>query len=290
MIQPQIKLFLSLVSIMLLTSIEVRAWSESGHAIITYLAYKRLPIEKKKALAEIIKQHPKWKEDFTPLPELTDVEEQTKWRIGRIGHWPDEAREYEEYNRPTWHYQLGASMTMGRIDGIAIPKDPVKLPDDATMQTQELHILQALELCRNVLKDRTEESSQRALAMCWVAHLVADLHQPCHSGSLYAPFVFADDSGDRGANRIRVGEQPLHAFWDQLLGNLYEKGDVNRRIYELTSDRVLMNRALTAMRRKNPQDWLRESRSIATQNVYAAEVQQAVRVAIESRQSTLASH
>ncbi len=265
----------------------VMAWAESGHAIISYLAYSQLPKEKQLAFEDLLRSHPNWNVDFVVPEELPIGLERKKWFIGRVGYWPDVARDYEEYNRPTWHFQLGACMTMGDVSNISIPTDPVELPANASLDTQELYVLQALELCNRVLSNKENPPEQRAIALCWVAHLIADLHLPCHSGSLYAESIFTDKDGDRGANRIQIGEQSLHAFWDKLLGDVYERGDVNRRIYELTNDPILTERAKIASEQREAKVWLLESRSVAEQYLYTAEIQQAIRAAIESRQEKL---
>ncbi len=279
-------LILALIAVVFKPS-SLFAWSESGHAIIAIMAHKMLPEDKQEALKALIEKHPNYKKDFRPPSELPTDAEREKWIIGRIGYWPDVARDYEEYNRPTWHYQLGASMTMGDVSRVPIPVDPVRLPSNATMQTQELYVLQALELTAKLLMNKKNSDADRAIAACWVAHLIGDMHLPCHSGSLYAPYVFDSDSGDRGANSIKIGDQRLHGLWDQLLGNDYERGDVNRRIFELTDDPKLVKRAKIATKQMNPQAWLLESRAAAVQYLYVGEVQQAIRAAIERRSSDL---
>jgi len=263
------------------------AWAEAGHAIIMMLARDRLTPEEQEKLQNLIAQHPNYAKDFTPPADFPEGVETEKWKIGRIGYWPDIARAYDEYNRPTWHYQLGVALTMGDVSGIDIPKDPGPLPKDATMSTQELYVLQALELCTKQLADKSIPDADRAIALCWVAHLIADLHLPCHSGSLYAESVFAEFDGDRGANRISIGELRLHGLWDQLLGNIYERGDVNRRVFEIKSNPELTNRFEVATQVADPHVWIDESRSIAVQFLYVGEVQQAIRAAIESKSTKL---
>lgn len=263
------------------------AWAESGHAIITIMAYQQLPPEKRKVFDELVKQHPNFKKDFTPPEALKAPAERSKWIVGRVGYWPDVARDYKEYDRPTWHYQLGANMTMGDVSGIPIPADPGPLPASATMETTSLYVLQAIELNYKILQDKNADPAKRAISLCWIAHLVADMHLPCHSGSLYAESVFKESDGDRGANRITVGEQKLHGLWDGLLGSRYDKGDINRRIVEITKDRELIKLRNNATDNMDTNVWLKESRDIAVQHVYVAEVQQAIRVAIERKQSFL---
>lgn len=93
-------------------------------------------------------------------------------------------------------------MTVGNMDGNAVPDRAGKLRPGSMLTTKELHIVQALELCRSVMKDRSQSDADRAIALCWIGHLVADAHQPCHAGSLYMEGVFEKQDGDRGANSI----------------------------------------------------------------------------------------
>ncbi len=265
----------------------VLGWAESGHAIIMMLARERLTPQEQEKLQKLIEQHPNYVKDFTPPVDFPEGIETEKWKIGRIGYWPDIARAYEEYNRPTWHYQLGAALTMGDVTCIDIPKDPGPLPEDATMSTQELYVLQALELCTKQLANKSIPDADRAIALCWVAHLIADLHLPCHSGSLYAESVFTESDGDRGANRIVIGELRLHGLWDQLLGNMYDRADVNRRVFEIHSNSELTTRFEVATQVVDPHTWIDESRAIAVQFLYVGEVQQAIRTAIESDSTKL---
>lgn len=135
------------------------------------------------------------------------MKNRNRYLIGRAGYWPDVARSQPKYNRPTWHYQLGETLSIGEVE---VPVDPVELDPKATLETQELYAIQAIHLCRNVLKD-SQSAGERALAVSWLCHLVADISQPCHAGSLYVEHVFPE--GDRGANSIPVKQgRNLHAL------------------------------------------------------------------------------
>lgn len=153
------------------------AFNEGGHHTIAVLAFRELPEARQKELIEILSEHPTYKRDFVP-PE--NVRNETEWLIGRAGYWPDVARAFEEWNRPSWHYQLGATGVIGDLD---VPEDPIQLPEDANLDLQELHVVQAIALCRGVLGSPDSTKSEQALAICWLCHLVADLHLPVHAGS-----------------------------------------------------------------------------------------------------------
>ena len=61
---------------------------------------------------------------------------------------------------------------------------------------------------------------EKAIHLCWVMHLVGDIHQPLHCVSLYCEQF---PNGDHGGNDslYRLGGKriiKLHPFWDELLG------------------------------------------------------------------------
>jgi hypothetical protein len=68
---------------------------------------------------------------------------------------------------------------------------------------------------------------------------------------------------------------------------MYDRGDVNRRVFEIKSNPELTRRFEVATEISDPNVWIEESRSIAVQFLYIDEVQQAVRAAIESESTKL---
>jgi hypothetical protein len=244
------------------------AWSEGGHHIISVLAFDLLSKEEQAKLLSTLEKHPRYQEDFAP-PDLPNDTEVARWRVGRAGYWPDVARRQPKFHRSTWHYELGESITLGKVN---VPDRPGPLPADATLETRNLYISQAIELCRLKIKD-TSSQEEKALALCWMAHLVADAHQPCHAGSLYMEGVFEEEDGDRGANRILTKQRGnLHALWDQLLGDRFTRNGVNKRTTEILGDVELVAFGVAAGMKPNPQSWLEESRSLAATNVYTPEI------------------
>jgi hypothetical protein len=201
---------------MLLMCGRVSAWSESGHHIIAVFAFDQLNEIEQNELLRILAAHPRNSEDFSPPDKIRNV---IRWRIGRAGYWPDVARRQPTYNRPTWHYQLASTLTIGSKTAVNIPATPGPCPELANLDTKELHIAQAFELCLRVMSTQSQQTSDRAIALTWLAHLVGDAHQPCHAGSLYVADVFP--IGDRGANSITtVQGNNLHALWDGLLSSM----------------------------------------------------------------------
>lgn len=256
------------------------AWSEGGHHIIVLIALSRLSPSERTKIKEILEKHPRFKEDFVPPEKLESDEEILRWQVGRAGYWPDVARKQPKYNRSKWHYELGSALVIGDASKFDVPDRPGVLPADATLETQDLYISQALPLCTKILSEKHHSDADRAIALCWVAHLVGDAHQPCHAGSLYMEKVFTEQDGDRGANRILTKQrQNMHALWDQLLGNDYSVSGVRNRLREISSDQELIKAAEAALAKEDglsPQTWLKESRKLAVENVYTPEVMQSL--------------
>jgi hypothetical protein len=265
------------LSLVLFSPSQSVAWWECGHHIIAVLAYDLLTEGEQERMLQILAAHPRYAVDFKPPKNIKTEDGLRHWLIGRAGYWPDVARRQPKYNRPTWHYQSAATLTIG--DDVSVPKSPGRLPDSATLETQDLHIAQAIELCRRVMSDRKRTASDRAVALSWLAHLVGDAHQPCHAGSLYAAGVFPD--GDRGANGIPLKQtRNLHGLWDSLLGKEYDATEVRRRIRAIRNDGEIMAHGRDCLKRKhtlNPSTWLSESRAGALTHVYTPEILTPVR-------------
>ena len=256
------------------------AWSEGGHHVIALLAYDLLTDAEQAEVLSILEDHPRFSDDFRPPRRIRDAE---RWRIGQAGFWPDVARRQPKYNRPNWHYQPGAALTVGNEVLMNIPQSPEPCPADANLDSEELHIAQAVELCRRILNDQDQPAGNRAIALSWLAHLVADAHQPCHAGSLFAEDVFP--GGDRQANLIEIVQgKNLHALWDGLLGQRYDEQEVSNQIESITHGGDAMKAGPGALKRPDPLDpltWIDESRTHARSLVYSTEVMGPIRATAE---------
>ncbi|MDH4022851.1 MAG: S1/P1 nuclease [Gammaproteobacteria bacterium] len=152
-------------------SAPARAFGPSGHRIVGYLADRHLCSKTRAALRPLLAGQ-----------TLADA-----------GTWPDKIRRQPEWEhtRP-WHY-INVS-DHGSVARVA-------------RQSSD-NVLAALARFENELADTSLSDQQRRLALRFVAHFVADIHQPLHVGR----------AGDRGGNLIpvRVGKRKtnLHAVWD----------------------------------------------------------------------------
>lgn len=262
--------------LILLTPTLAQAWSACGHHVVALIAYDRLTEDEQVRLRELLAEHPRYAEDFDPPAKVNNPE---RWRVGLSGYWPDVARG-TPYDRPTWHYQLGATLVIG--DKVEVPDTPGPLPAGATLDTKELHVARAIKLCRRVMANRDAPPEDRAVALCWLAHLVGDSHQPCHAGSLYAAEAFP--RGDRGGNSIEVHNgRNLHALWDGLLGRSYFENRVRREVFEINDDDRYVAKAEAGADNLDPMEWLEESREYSRRFAYTAEVLAPIRAVAEGK-------
>jgi hypothetical protein len=254
------------------------SWSEGAHHVIGLIAFDSMKPEAQKRLLEILAAHPKFSTDFKT--KLKDKKQVGHFMLGTAAYWPDVARDYPEYNRPSWHYQLGATLQIGNPP--KVPSTPGRVPAGATLATNDLHITQAIELCRETLRGSAPDS-EKAIAVCWLAHLVGDAHQPCHAGSLYVEGIFPGPTGDRGANSIPTKQRRnLHAVWDGLLGTSSKANDVSRRAAEVRQDKDGWKLAEASGANLEPSQWLSESVEVSKRFVYTPDVLSAVEAAQRS--------
>jgi len=248
------------------------AWWDCGHHVIASIAFDKLKPEERALFLDLLKHHPRYAEDFTVPDALKDDElTANRWRFGAAAYWPDVARRFPTLSRPSWHYQLGATLTIGPADQLEVPATPGPLPTSATLATQDLHIEQAVLLARKALVNPRQPKAEKAIALCWLLHLYGDGHQPCHAGSLYTAETFPE--GDRGANSIRIRDSmSIHAIWDSKLGEKSTPEEIRKRTLEIASDWELMLFALEKSKSTHPRAWLHEGRELARRYVYPVEV------------------
>lgn len=275
-----------LLSLLLFSSFGVapitHAWDATGHRLTAYVAWAVLPIESRNALAQLIKNHPRYQEDFADVMPvavmLADEDEQNRWLIGQAAAWPDLVRGFigedlTRYNHPKWHYIDGAWVRDIGIQGnvYAGTETLPTIHDQSGSQiVDEKHatnIVLALEFNLEVLGSRLSTQAEKAVALCWVLHLVGDIHQPLHSGSLISTTLFP--TGDRGGNGIPTVGGTLHSTWDNALGSMAFDDTLQRMtMTALQADMTLVNVVPTA--------WLDESRRLLEEVVYTDDIKATV--------------
>jgi len=254
------------------------AFNALGHRVIAEIAWQQLTPERRQEIVDTLKRHPRFGDDFIQkMPrdvEAADQAKQDRWIFWQAAVWPDIARgirgpDRRLYDKPTWHYVNGPIY----LD----PSDKQALADRLTinlsaeyptgMPESEWNIQQATKHALAVLSDKGSSVPDRAVAYCWLFHLVGDSHQPLHSCALFSANRFPD--GDRGGNDIPLRQgRNLHALWDNLLGRQQGVNNVKRLAAELSDRQKFGDVWNTAAEKKDVRQWLSESYRLAKSFAY----------------------
>jgi hypothetical protein len=248
------------------------AWSPGGHRVVAYVAWLQLDNETRAKAVELIKQHERYEEDFVERmpPSVADGSQETKdqWSYLQAATWPDIARNEPQFHHAKWHYvnypyfvrpEDKAALDLSRVNVEA------ELPATITDEN-DLNILQAMLLNEQMLHSDSSTNQQKGLHLCWLMHLVGDVHQPLHSTALFTAGVFSDDDGDRGGNQIEVDGSNLHATWDNLLGNPTTIGNIGSRAEEAIDE--FAQQGSKAAQSMDGLIWAQESHQLAKEAVY----------------------
>jgi hypothetical protein len=191
------------------------AWNRAGHMMMGAIAYDDLERTSPTTVAgvvAILRQHPqyesRWKPQIADVTAGRSQQDQERFLFMLAARWPDDIRGDKAFDHPLWHY----------IDYPYKPNgQPASVP--APAPTGE-NIVEAFK--QNVaVVESSAPDDQKAVALCWIFHLMGDGHQPLHAVSL---FTTQFPEGDRGGNLFYIRPDPsssatqnLHAYWDNIL-------------------------------------------------------------------------
>jgi hypothetical protein len=133
----------------------------------------------------------------------------------------------------------------------------------------QINAVKVLNECADKIRNGGE--IDKAVYLCWLFHLVGDIHQPLHCVALFSDQY---PNGDKGGNaiRIRISSSPtnLHSFWDGLLGRGMTAGAIGRDLEQIEA--VMKEKAETIQpdldAHKTPESWAKEGAAMAPKVVY----------------------
>lgn len=226
------------------------AWGNQGHMATGLIAYDRLIRRDPFAIAAIealIVQHPDHARFDSALAGLEGSERERRL-FALIARWPDDVRA-TPYNHTHWHHQLRA------VVGWTLFRGPRFGSADRAFR-------------RNlaIVRDARAGPGERAIALCWLFHIVGDMHQPLHAGQRQdGHFPLSDFAGTKGWVRRSADAAPesFHHFWDTAA--------------DLVGDEFAGADAIAAAAEADPQpippasgDWLADYRSWVKESERAA--------------------
>ena len=194
------------------------AWIDTGHKIVAMVAWEDLTPKTRAAVTELLKQHPRYEKDLMfNAPDGGTDDRVAQHAFATAATWPDMVRNRNNpmqatHNHPQWHY-------------IDIPfEDGAKAVEPTTNAAGPHNCVEALTQCTDELKAAGTSPDNKAIDLCWIEHLVGDVHQPLHAVSRYSPQF---PRGDQGGNaEILLKDPPypdsaakLHLIWDAMPGD-----------------------------------------------------------------------
>ena len=265
------------VILLLVANAMAFAWSEAGHKITASIAFRQLTPDEQAKIVAILKNHPRWKEDFeSKVPEdLTTDNEKNEWIFQQAAVWPDMARGFKgddrKFNHPSWHYiDIPVFLTPDdkSLEGKLKFNQSLTPPAEAK---EDMNCVQVLRFARAALADKQTPDDVKAVLLCWVFHLTGDIHQPLHSSALVSKALFP--SGDRGGNSIKTDQrQNLHSLWDQFLGNKAAFRTARNRAIALVNDADQAKIGVAAAKQLDESLWMNESHALAESTAYDSEL------------------
>lgn len=261
---PSPRLFLLTMLICLVTSTTALAWNKPGHMLTGAIAYYELKAKDPVALEKVInllKKNPYYQHEWLPriqnLAE-SDPDHHDLYLFMYAARWPDDIRGIQSLHCDPCHY-------------INYPFKPDNQPAGLVEQPPAVaNILTQFTKANNTLAS-TASAVAKSRALCWVFHLIGDVHQPLHTSTLFT-VVFPD--GDRGGTRFYIAEaeneqtRHLHSFWDGLVMSSQKFSSVRNRARGLLARNDLQRQDFSELSEIRFEWWARESLALAKKDGY----------------------
>ena len=188
--------------LLLIAATPARAWSAQGHMSTGLIAYDLLAARDPAAIQAIdalMRHHPDRARFDSVLAGLDGPYRQRRL-LELIARWPDDIR-HTRYDHRHWHHQLRVVAGWRVFDRVRLGE-----ADHGFRRSLDL------------LRDAKADPARRAVALCWLFHIVGDMHQPLHAGHrMDDRFPLTDRAGTIGWVRRAPDAAPetFHHFWDQ---------------------------------------------------------------------------
>ena len=260
---------------LIVVSTTTLGWNAAGHHLMSAISWDLMTAKQQDYWVDILKHHPRYKKDFEQnIPKQVKKNPQylNEWIFRQAARWSDLPRNFhsglkEKYHHGSWHY-INYPLYLDK-------KINTKFLNLNTNFKGKLHkhlnSTQALKGNLAILSKQGATKAQKALAFCWVLHLVGDSHQPLHSTALFDSVFFP--KGDRGGNLIKIkGQgriQNLHWYWDSRLDNT-----TSFRVIDLKAKKLGAKYKAQGLKNeaKPIASWSKKSNKIAMKNVYTKQV------------------
>ena len=144
------------------------AFNALGHKVIADIAWQQLDKKTRAEIVAVLRRHPRFDQDFAPGMPGAD---QDRWIFQHAATWPDQIRGNRDFDHPTWHY-INHPVFIGNERPVSFNRADLPAGDPTGF-----NVVQAIAQCRMTLRGDAPPA-EKAIAYCWLFHLVGDIHQP----------------------------------------------------------------------------------------------------------------
>src|SRR5262249_45941639 len=154
-----------------------------GHMASAKIAYDQMDRDLQARVVGLLKAHPHYT-TFLIAARPEGVAE-PEWAVMRAATWPDWVRSRKPgvepdpttFNRPADHYTTRRHTKPADKDQFAADRLRRELPKDNALAALDRH-------AKVLASDAKDE--EKAISLCWLFHLIGDLHQPLHAVGFYS--------------------------------------------------------------------------------------------------------
>lgn len=202
--------FIAVMLVCIFTS-GARAWDHPGHmttANIAYAEIERMRPDLMEKIGLLFLAHPDPAPFWVAAGEAKG-EERARRMFLECARWPDDSK-FTNNDRLTWHTARWAVVAK------EAPAE-AKAAVEARRGKPYGQGLEALALNYGMLWNPESSPTERVWALCWLMHVLGDLHQPMHVSDLYSQqFPAGNMAGSMGYVMDPVSKAPitLHILWD----------------------------------------------------------------------------
>jgi hypothetical protein len=205
------RILLVLVSTLFGLSSPALAWDHPGHMTTAAIAFSEIEKTRPDLIEKIgmlFLAHPYASPFWVAVGEAKG-KERARRMFSECGRWAEDVK-FTPDDRPTWHTARWPIVAEG-----APPE--AKAAAAARDGKPAGQAIEAAHLNFAMLSNPESTHAERALSLCWVFHIVGDIHQPMHVSDLFSEDFPAGNAAatlSYVADPIGDSTMPLHILWD----------------------------------------------------------------------------
>ncbi len=249
------------------------AWNETGHKVVTLIAWDQMKPQTRSAVIALLKQAPPDADLVKLFPDDSrPLAEREREFFLRASTWSDIVRDNDfperrkKFHHSTWHF-INFFFDQSGPGGAA--------RDRTDLSPETENVVERLLRFQSSIADSSQPASQRAIELAWMLHLTGDIHQPLHCS---ARATRSEPQGDRGGNLFLLKQDTplnnLHSFWDGILNRTFRKrtGETEQAFLQKIADFIVARHPKSSLEARinagQFEAWAKEGHATTKASVY----------------------